>query len=230
MAKPNKTYIKHKLELALRMKQMEKQRMEEFHQTKLHLFTNFSHELRTPLTLIISPLEELMKRAEVPQFIRTQLDMILKNARRLLLLVNQLMDLQKNQSGNLTLQLSQSDLNAFLLEIFYTFRQIAESKQIRFEYQAPQGEVTACFDQGLLEKAVFNLLSNAFKFTVPGDTITLRLLLITDIDTLRQEHSDWLSEHSPLITTHQGSYLVIQVADTGKGIPEDERTQILTFS
>ena len=221
-------YSKHKLELDLRMKQMEKQRMEEFHQTKLHLFTNFSHELRTPLTLIISPLEELMKRAEVPQFIRTQLDMILKNARRLLLLVNQLMDLQKNQSGNLTLQLSQSDLNAFLLEIFYTFRQIAESKQIRFEYQAPQGEVTACFDQGLLEKAVFNLLSNAFKFTVPGDTITLRLLLITDIDTLRQEHSDWLSEHSPLITTHQGSYLVIQVADTGKGIPEDERTQIFT--
>lgn len=145
-----------------------------------------------------------------------------------LLLVNQLMDLQKNQSGNLTLQLSQSDLNAFLLEIFYTFRQIAESKQIRFEYQAPQGEVTACFDQGLLEKAVFNLLSNAFKFTVPRDTITLRLLLITDIDTLRQEHSDWLSEHSPLITTHQGSYLVIQVADTGKGIPEDERTQIFT--
>lgn len=71
-------YSKHKLELDLRMKQMEKQRMEEFHQTKLHLFTNFSHELRTPLTLIISPLEELMKRAEVPQFIRTQLDMILK--------------------------------------------------------------------------------------------------------------------------------------------------------
>ena len=106
-------YSKHKLELDLRMKQMEKQRMEEFHQTKLHLFTNFSHELRTPLTLIISPLEELMKRAEVPQFIRTQLEMILKNARRLLLLVNQLMDLQKNQSGNLTLQLSQKRPECF---------------------------------------------------------------------------------------------------------------------
>ena len=171
----------------------------ELNEERLNFYTNIAHELRTPLTLIISPIDELVRQAEVPHFIKTKLDLVLKNARRLLLLVNQLMDLQKNQSGNLTLQLSQSDLNAFLLEIFYTFRQIAESKQIRFEYQAPQGEVTACFDQGLLEKAVFNLLSNAFKFTVPGDTITLRLLLITDIDTLRQEHSDWLSEHSPLI-------------------------------
>lgn len=221
-------YSKHKLELDLRMKQMEKQRMEEFHQTKLHLFTNFSHELRTPLTLIISPLEELIKQVEVPQIIKTQLNMILKNARRLLLLVNQLMDLQKNQSGSLTLQLSHSDLNAFLLEIFYTFRQVAESKQIHFEYQAPKGEIPACFDQGLLEKAVFNLLSNAFKFTVPGETITLRLLQVADADSLRKEYGSWIPGNSPLTITEQGNYLVIQVTDTGKGIPENERTRIFT--
>lgn len=59
-------YSKHKLELNLRMRQMEKQRMEEFHQTKIRLFTNFSHELRTPLTLIISPIDELVRQAEVP--------------------------------------------------------------------------------------------------------------------------------------------------------------------
>lgn len=103
-----------------------------------------------------------MKRAEVPQFIRTQLDMILKNARRLLLLVNQLMDLQKNQSGNLTLQLSQSDLNAFLLEIFYTFRQIAESKQIRFEYQAPQGRGDSLLRSGLTRKSRFQFIVECF--------------------------------------------------------------------
>ena len=201
-------YSKHKLELDLRMKQTEKQRMEEFHQTKLHLFTNFSHELRTPLTLIISPLEELMKHAEVPQFIRKKLDMILKNARRLLLLVNQLMDLQKNQSGSLSLQLSQTDLNTFLLEIFYTFKQIAESKQIHFEYKAPaEKEIPACFDQNLLEKAIFNLLSNAFKFTAPGETVTIQLSQLTDTGSPRY---------------------VIQVADTGKGIPENERSLIFT--
>ena len=83
-------YSKHKLELNLRMRQMEKQRIEEFHQTKIRLFTNFSHELRTPLTLIISPIDELVRQAEVPLFIKTKLDLVLKNARRLLLLVNQL--------------------------------------------------------------------------------------------------------------------------------------------
>ena len=66
-------YSKHKLELNLRMRQMEKQRMEEFHQTKIRLFTNFSHELRTPLTLIISPIDELVRQAEVPHFIKTKL-------------------------------------------------------------------------------------------------------------------------------------------------------------
>ena len=195
-------YSKHKLELNLRMRQMEKQRMEEFHQTKIRLFTNFSHELRTPLTLIISPIDELVRQAEVPLFIKTKLDLVLKNARRLLLLVNQLMDLQKNQSGSLTLKLTHSDLNAFLLEIYYTFKQIAESKQITFQYEAPEGEIPVYFDQSLLEKAIFNLLSNAFKFTSLGETVSLRLITAPD------------------------NRIIIQVADTGKGIPENARTHI----
>jgi signal transduction histidine kinase len=95
------------------------------------------------LTLIISPIDELVRQAEVPLFIKTKLDLVLKNARRLLLIVNQLMDLQKNQSGSLTLRLTHSDLNAFLLEIYYTFKQIAESKQITFQYEAPEGEIPA---------------------------------------------------------------------------------------
>ena len=195
-------YSKHKLELNLRMRQMEKQRIEEFHQTKIRLFTNFSHELRTPLTLIISPIDELVRQAEVPLFIKTKLDLVLKNARRLLLLVNQLMDLQKNQSGSLTLKLTHSDLNAFLLEIYYTFKQIAESKQITFQYEAPEGEIPVYFDQSLLEKAIFNLLSNAFKFTSLGETVSLRLITAPD------------------------NRIIIQVADTGKGIPENARTHI----
>ncbi len=197
-------YSKHKLELNLRMKQQEKQRMEEFHQTKISLFTNFSHELRTPLTLIISPLEDLLKpRVEISQAIRNKLEPTLKNARRLLLLVNQLMDLQKNQSGTLTLQLAPTEMNAFLREIYYTFKQIAESQQIDFQYEAPAGEYTFTCDPGLLEKAVFNLLSNAFKFTGPGESVRLILNVAQD-----------------------GSTFTIQVADTGKGIPESERVRI----
>lgn len=220
-------YSKHKLELNLRMRQMEKQRMEEFHQTKIRLFTNFSHELRTPLTLIISPIDELVRQAEVPLFIKTKLDLVLKNARRLLLLVNQLMDLQKNQSGSLTLRLTHSDLNAFLLEIYYTFKQIAESKQITFQYEAPEGEIPAYFDQSLLEKAVFNLLSNAFKFTSPGETISLRLTAIPDNEILQREFGKILSADPTFaIRTDSDNYFIIQVADTGKGIPEAARTHI----
>lgn len=220
-------YSKHKLELNLRMRQMEKQRMEEFHQTKIRLFTNFSHELRTPLTLIISPIDELVRQAEVPQFIKTKLDLVLKNARRLLLLVNQLMDLQKNQSGSLTLCLTLSDLNAFLLEIYYTFKQIAESKQITFRYEAPEGEIPAYFDQSLLEKAVFNLLSNAFKFTSPGETVSLRLTAVPDKEALQQKFGAAISgDPAFTIPADSDKYFIIQVADTGKGIPETARTHI----
>ena len=220
-------YSKHKLELNLRMRQMEKQRMEEFHQTKIRLFTNFSHELRTPLTLIISPIDELVRQAEVPHFIKTKLDLVLKNARRLLLLVNQLMDLQKNQSGSLTLSLTHTDLNAFLLEIYYTFKQIAESKQITFLYEAPEGEIPACFDQSLLEKAVFNLLSNAFKFTPPGETVTLRFIAALNKESLQQRFGKNIStDPTFVLSDDSNNYFVIQVADTGKGIPETARTHI----
>ncbi len=199
-------YSKHKLELNLRMKQLEKQRMEEFHQTKIRLFTNFSHELRTPLTLILSPLEELVKpQSETTTGIRSKLEPILKNARKLLLLVNQLMDLQKNQSGTLTLQLASTGINAFLQEIYYAFKQIAENKQIDFRYEAPAGEYFFTYDPSLLEKALFNLLSNAFKFTSAGESV--RLILI-------------VSEENNMFS--------IQVADTGKGIPVSEYEQIFT--
>ena len=218
---------KHKLELNLQMRQMEKQRMEEFHQTKFRLFTNFSHELRTPLTLIISPIDELVRQAEVPPFIKNKLELVLKNARRLLLLVNQLMDLQKNQNGSLTLHLTSSDLNAFLLEIYYTFKQIAESKQIAFRYEAPEGELLVNFDQSLLEKAVFNLLSNAFKFTPQGETVCLKLIVVSGKEVLQQQYEKTITEDPAFrITSDSEQYYIIQVADTGKGIPETARAHV----
>lgn len=218
---------KHKLELNLQMRQMEKLRMEEFHQTKIRLFTNFSHELRTPLTLIISPIDELARQAEVAPFIKNKLELVLKNARRLLLLVNQLMDLQKNQNGSLTLHLTSSDLNAFLLEIYYTFKQIAESKQISFHYEAPKGELAVHFDQSLLEKAVFNLLSNAFKFTAPGEAVYLRLRMVSGKEALQQQYEKTLSgDPAFCISSDAKNYYIIQVTDTGKGIPETARAHV----
>lgn len=204
-------YIRQKLKHDLSIKQVEKQALEEFHQTKTRLFTNFSHELRTPLTLIITPLEELLNQAELSTALRRKLDLMAKHSKRLLLLVNQLMDLQKNQAGNMQLQVSEDRPANYLREIYFAFRQISESKKIDFQYHAPEEEIKAWFDHSMLEKVVFNLLSNAFKFTAAGETVALTLEV-----TERQEAQ----------TTRR--YMTICVSDTGKGISEDERQHIFT--
>lgn len=214
---------KQKLEQDLQFKQIEKQKLEEFHQTKTRLFTNFSHELRTPLTLIISPLEEVLKQIDLNLNLKDKLSLMYRNSQKLLLLVNQLMDLQKNQAGNMKLKVSQEDLNTFLLEIYYAFKQIADSKQINFSYEASQEEVTAYFDHALLEKVVFNLLSNAFKFVETNDSIKLILRSLNKAE-LNDEFGDLLLDGNLVFD----NYFLIQVADTGKGIPEKERLHIFT--
>lgn len=114
------------------MEQKEKLQQEEFHQAKMHLFTNFAHELRTPLTLIITPFEELVKRMDMTLELRDKLMVIYKNAQRLLLLVNQLMDLQKNQSGTMELQVTENNVYEFVTEIYCAFNQIAQTNEITF--------------------------------------------------------------------------------------------------
>lgn len=108
---------RRRLRERLRMEQKEKLQQEEFHQAKMHLFTNFAHELRTPLTLIITPFEELVKRMDMTLELRDKLMVIYRNAQRLLLLVNQLMDLQKNQSGTMELQVTENNVYEFVTEI-----------------------------------------------------------------------------------------------------------------
>lgn len=219
-------YIRQKLKQDLRIKQIEKQTLEDFHHTKNRLFTNFSHELRTPLTLVISPLEELLQQGDLSNTLKQKLQLITKNARRLLLLVNQLMDLQKNETGHMKLHVNEEDLNTFLREIYYAFKQISESKQVEFTYQALQEEVTAYFDHDLLEKVVFNLLSNAFKFTSANESVALSLSVI-QVEKLEDEfHHLYNEENAGNYNT--GNYFIIRVSDTGKGIPDKEKQHIFT--
>lgn len=191
----------HKLEYDLKLHEELRLRNEELQATKNRLFTTFSHELRTPLTLVISPLEELLRRAELSKTTREELALILRNANRMLLLVNQLMDLQKNESGCLELHARHQGLTSFLQEMYYAFRYVAEQRRIDFRFEVPAGEVEAVFDEGLLEKAVFNLLGNAFKYTAPGEEIRLGLQV-------REEG------------------FFIEVSDTGQGIAPADREHI----
>ena len=97
--------------------------------------------------------------------LRDKLMIIYKNAQRLLLLVNQLMDLQKNQSGTMELQVTENNVYEFVTEIYCAFNQIAQTNEITFTLDCRDREFQAWYDKVLLEKVVFNLLSNAFKYT-----------------------------------------------------------------
>ncbi|KAA6343139.1 Sensor histidine kinase TodS, partial [termite gut metagenome] len=217
-------YIKRKLERDLIEKQKEQQREEESHQARIRMFTNFSHELRTPLTLIISPLEEILQRVDLSNSIKGTLQMVHNNTQRLLLLVNQLMDLRKNQSGNMQLRITNGNLYQFIQEIYIAFNQIAEKNQILFNLYSDTAKIDGYFDRSLLEKIVFNLLSNAFKHTQQGDSVSIHLQECT----LKQIYDLFPNKPVTGLNTHADKYVCLEVKDTGKGINDSEKPFIFS--
>ena len=213
-------FNKQKLEHELLFQQKGQQQLEGFHQAKIRMFTNFSHELRTPLTLIIAPLQELVAMPEFPSMVKNKLGLIYSNAQRLLLLVNQLMDLRKNQEGKLKLRIIKSDMYSFLLEIYYAFNHLAAKKSIDFTFEKKTEALTAWFDKTLIEKVVFNLLSNAMKFTPDGGKVVFSLSQIPASALPAQYQPEWNKLPSDT------EFVRLSVADSGKGIPEDELKNI----
>lgn len=213
--------IKRNLEAGLKMKQLEKQKQEEFHQAKIRLFTNFSHELRTPLMLIITPFEELVKRVDIPAELHDKLSIIYKNAQKLLLLVNQLMDLHKNQAGSMDLKVSEGDICEYIKEIYYAFNQIALTNEVKFTLNCTPKTINGWFDKSLLEKVVFNLLSNAFKYTASGESVLMEVSEVT-LKELDPKRIDGLYKDENI------HYVILKVKDSGKGIEEGEADKIFT--
>lgn len=135
-------------------------------QEKLKFFTNISHEFKTPLTLIMGPVEELLgKTADLKYNAKENLTLIKKNAVRLLRLVNQLMDFRKIEDKKMMLRASEHDLIEFVRDVMSAFEKIAQKRKIDFQLIAEIDQVYVWFDPDMLDKVIFNLLSNAFKFT-----------------------------------------------------------------
>jgi signal transduction histidine kinase/AraC-like DNA-binding protein len=151
---------------------------EEAHQAKFRFFTNVSHEFRTPLTLILGPVEELLQSAQAQKDprIHQQLSLIRKNGIRLLRLVNQLMDFRKIENNKMRVRASENDIVAFVKEIMLAYELVARSRNIRFELQTGETSLPVWFDPNMMDKVLFNLLSNAFKFTGDGGQITMGVL------------------------------------------------------
>lgn len=178
---------------------------QEFTRYKLVFFTNIAHEFRTPLTLIQGSLEKekrIMKtnhwQLELEKTVRT-MD---KSVQRMLRLIDQLLEFRKMQAGKLKLSLQETDVVMFVQGICKMFDDAAESKQIDFKFESQLPAYLMYLDQQKMDKVVFNLLSNAFKYTPAKGTISVSLSF-TDV-------------------------LTIRVADTGVGIPQEKRAQLFS--
>lgn len=132
---------------------------------KFNFFTNISHELRTPLTLILGPLEHVLASQKLQFPVKTQLEMVKKNTIRLLRLVNQLMDFRKIEEAKMKLRASENNIASFVNDIANAFNELATIKKIRFRTDCKEKDLIVWFDINMLDKILFNLLSNAFKYT-----------------------------------------------------------------
>lgn len=203
--------LRFKLRNDLKLERMEKQKQEEINQLKLRFFTNISHELRTPLMLIKSPLEQLVKRPDLPSPVTTQLESINSNAARLVKLINQLLEFRKQETGNLRLSVKKVHLRDYFSEIKQSFQVIAEQNNIHFEleFREPVSEFL-WFDPDQMEKVFFNLIYNAFKFTMPNEG-KIRIVVFEQEITDNNQLAEGVS---------------IQIIDNGKGIPESQINHI----
>ncbi|WP_031443045.1 MULTISPECIES: hybrid sensor histidine kinase/response regulator transcription factor [Arenibacter] len=179
---------------------------------KIQFFTNISHEFRTPLTLILSPLEDIIEK-ENTQFssdIKEKLNTIYKNAKRLSRLINELMDFRKLQFNKMTINASQINVVPFIEEVVGHFEEEALLNKIELSVEYDNEDISIWSDPSMLEKIVFNLLSNAFKATPTGGAISVQINASQDLVVL------------PLINeTEPVEVIEIIIKDTGLGIKEE---------
>lgn len=188
---------KDETELALKLQSTEAERLRALNELKSNFFTNISHELRTPLTLILSPLVDVIESVRAKP-IRTKLSMVQRNARQLLNLVNEIMDISKAEVGKLPVHLSAVDLEQLAKRIFSSYESLAAIRRIKYNLSIQCDHYLVELDVEKFEKILNNLLANAIKFTASGGVVGLEVL-----------------QHDEVYT--------FSVKDTGQGIhPEDQ--------
>jgi len=194
---------KLKAKLALEQERREAERLHELDMLKIKFLTNLSHEFRTPISLIMAPTDKLLAEHEDEQT-TGQLAVIRRNARRLLNLVNQLLDFRKLEEEELKLNLREGEINSFIRDVVDSFRDLSESRGIALNINAPSEKLFVRFDHDKIERILFNILSNAFKFTLPGGTVSV------DISAYPMSRND-------------KTMLEFKISDTGIGIEPDKR-------
>ena len=153
------------------------QKLRTLDEAKSLFFANVSHEFRTPLTLIIGPLEDLLRglHGELEHETREELELSLRNARLLLRLVNQILDIAKLEAGQMKLRAEHLALGMLIENTALAFSSLAERSRIRFQVETADEPIEVCGDADMLEKVFANLLSNAFKFTPETGTVRIEM-------------------------------------------------------
>jgi signal transduction histidine kinase/ligand-binding sensor domain-containing protein/DNA-binding response OmpR family regulator len=192
---------RQRLNTQLALEQEHAKKLEEVDKMKSNFYANISHEFRTPLMLILGPVEKLISKVK-DEDSQKQAGLIKGNAKRLLTLINQLLDLSRLEAGKLKLSASRGNIAQFVKGLAMEFESIAERKDISLKVLMEKEYVEAYFDKEKLEKIIANLLSNAFKFTPSGGRITVKL-------------SETSSDQVEII-----------IRDSGIGIPKSELTKI----
>jgi signal transduction histidine kinase/ligand-binding sensor domain-containing protein/DNA-binding response OmpR family regulator len=215
--------LQHKLELDA----LERKKTEEINQMKFSFFTNISHELRTPLTLILGPLENLLSQKQLPSTVLDHLYMMNRNASRLMNMVNQLLDFRKIEMGKLALEFSENDIVNFVYEVKRAFDDFAKQHQFEYVFTSSLKKQMVWIDANKFEMALYNILSNAFKFIKhdgkiqveieSGDKARGRSILkkLADLGYLADGRID-----------QNRSYVIITVSDNGIGIPAERIPKI----
>lgn len=183
------------------------EQLREVDRIKTRFFNNVSHEFRTPLTLTIGPLENMLAGVYGPLHdqAQKQLDLALRNARRLLRLINQLLDLSKLESGKMELTVMRGNVVPLVEGVMMSFTAFAERKNLGLSFATERNDVSLYFDPACLEKVLFNLLSNAVKFTEDGGNV-------------------WVSidDGTTVVAGRDHDAVLIHVKDTGIGIPAEQ--------
>jgi signal transduction histidine kinase/DNA-binding response OmpR family regulator len=193
----------------IKIMRVEKEHSDNLVKARQQFFTAISHEFRAPLSLIIGPVEKLLQNEDLNQLSKKYIHLIEKNARRLLWLNNQLLDFRQIESKSMKMNISEFDIVEFTRNIYWLFTDKAERKNIDYSFEPKVETLVVQMDLRKIETILFNLLSNAFKFTNENGTIQV------SIDT-----------HKTNSTDDSENKICIKVKDTGIGISVEDQNQV----
>jgi signal transduction histidine kinase/ligand-binding sensor domain-containing protein/DNA-binding response OmpR family regulator len=211
---------RHKLKSEIKMSSIERKKDEQLYQMKLEFFTNISHEFRTPLTLIQGPVNRLLKDTEKGSKNFNQLSLIKTNTDRLLRLINQFLDFRRIENNKLKLVIEKGDIISFTKEIFYCFEELARERAFNYNFISNLSTLQMEFDKDKLDKALVNLISNAFKYSKDNGNIIIKILL-NEKNTQKSNWNTYTLGKEP-----EGDFVEISICDSGFGITSENLPKI----